>query len=92
MAIVLGMNLAAVALGLLVSKTFKLTRRETIAVAIEHMIRQEGTAIFVAVTLLHREDMSMPMIINTFLGMALCLIFVSVVTRLRSAAPTLVAP
>jgi BASS family bile acid:Na+ symporter len=89
MAIVLGMNLAAVFIGLLVSKGFKLTRRETIAVAIEHMIRQEGTAIFVAVTLLHREDMSMPMIINTFLGMALCLIFVSVVTRLRAAAPTL---
>jgi BASS family bile acid:Na+ symporter len=89
MAIVVGMNLAAVCLALLISKLFNLTRRETIAVAIEHMIRQEGTAIFVAVTLLHREDMSMPMIINTFLGMAICLVFVTVVTRVRGAAPTL---
>ncbi len=89
MAIVIGMNLAAVTIALLISKLFNLTRRETIAVSIEHMIRQEGTAIFVAVTLLHREDMSMPMIINTFLGMAICLIFVTVVTRLRGTAPTL---
>jgi BASS family bile acid:Na+ symporter len=89
MAIVIAMNLSAVTVALLVCKLGRLTRRETIAVSIEHMIRQEGTAIFVAVTLLHREDMSMPMIINTFLGMACCLVFVTVVTRLRAAAPTL---
>jgi BASS family bile acid:Na+ symporter len=92
MAIVVAMNLSAICIALIVCKLGKLTRRETIAVSIEHMIRQEGTAIFVAVTLLHREDMSMPMIINTFLGMALCLIFVSVVTRRRASAVTPVAP
>ena len=42
------------------------------------MIRQEATAIFVAVTLLHRHDMSLPMIINTFIGMALCMTFFAV--------------
>jgi BASS family bile acid:Na+ symporter len=91
MAIVVGMNLSAIAIALTLCKLGKLTRRETIAVSIEHMIRQEGTAIFVAVTLLHREDMSMPMIINTFLGMALCLIFVAIVTRRRAAAPARMA-
>jgi hypothetical protein len=30
--------------------------------------------------------MSMPMIINTFLGMALCLTFVTVVTRMRAGS------
>ncbi len=88
MAIVVAMNLAAVTIALLVSWLGRLTRREAIAVCVEHMIRQEGTAIFVAVTLLHREDMSMPMIINTFLGMACCLVFVSVVTRRRAGAAT----
>jgi BASS family bile acid:Na+ symporter len=86
MAIVVGMNLSAIVLALLVSRLGRLTRKETIAVSVEHMIRQEGTAIFVAVTLLHREDMSMPMIINTFLGMACCLVFVAIVTRRRAAA------
>lgn len=87
MAIVIAMNLSAVAIALLVCKLGRLTRRETIAVSVEHMIRQEATAIFVAVTLLHREDMSMPMIINTFLGMACCLIFVFVMTRRRPPHP-----
>jgi BASS family bile acid:Na+ symporter len=89
MAIVVAMNLSSIIIALVVSKLGRLTRKETIAVSVEHMIRQEGTAIFVAVTLLHREDMSMPMIINTFLGMACCLTFVSIVTRRRASAQVL---
>jgi BASS family bile acid:Na+ symporter len=83
MAIVVAMNLTAITVALTISKLGGLTRRETIAVAVEHMIRQEGTAIFVAVTLLHRHDMSLPMIINTFIGMALCMTFFAVARRLR---------
>jgi BASS family bile acid:Na+ symporter len=86
MAIVVAMNLAAIVIALTVSKLGRLTAKETIAVSVEHMIRQEATAVFVAVTLLHREDMSIPMIINTFLGMGCCLIFVTIVTRRRAAA------
>jgi BASS family bile acid:Na+ symporter len=85
MLIVVAMNLSAIGVALLVSKLSRLTRKETIAVSVEHMIRQEGTAIFVAVTLLHRDDMSIPMIINTFFGMALCLLFVTIVRRRREA-------
>jgi BASS family bile acid:Na+ symporter len=87
MAIVVAMNLTAIVIALTVSRLGRLTRKETIAVCVEHMIRQEATAIFVAVTLLHREDMSIPMIINTFLGMGCCLVFVAIVTRRRAAAP-----
>jgi bile acid:Na+ symporter, BASS family len=83
MAIVVGMNLMAITVALTICTIGRLTRRETIAVAVEHMIRQEGTAIFVAVTLLHRHDMSLPMIINTFIGMALCMTFFAVRRRLR---------
>jgi BASS family bile acid:Na+ symporter len=83
MAIVVAMNVAAVAVALTICGLGRLTRRETIAIAVEHMIRQEGTAIFVAVTLLHRHDMSLPMIINTFIGMALCMTFFAVVRRIR---------
>jgi BASS family bile acid:Na+ symporter len=83
MAIVVAMNLVAITVALTICKIGRLTRRETVAVAVEHMIRQESTAIFVAVTLLHRHDMSMPMIINTFIGMALCMTFFAVARRMR---------
>lgn len=85
MAIVVAMNLIAITVALTICKLGRLTRRETIAVAVEHMIRQEATAIFVAVTLLHRHDMSIPMIINTFIGMALCMTFFAVASRLYPA-------
>ena len=85
LAIVVGMNLTAIAVALTLCKLGRLTRRETVAVAVEHMIRQEGTAIFVAVTLLHRHDMSLPMIINTFIGMAACIAFFAVTGRRSSS-------
>jgi bile acid:Na+ symporter, BASS family len=91
LAIVVGMNLMAVTVAVTISRIGRLTRPETISVAVEHMIRQEGTAIFVAVTLLHRNDMSLPMIINTFIGMALCMIFFAVTGYHRSAAGTVAA-
>ena len=83
LAIVVAMNLTAITVALTICKIGRLTRRETIAIAVEHMIRQEGTAIFVAVTLLHHHDMSLPMIINTFIGMALCMTFFAVTGRRR---------
>lgn len=90
LAIVVATNLMSVTVAVTISKIGRLTRPETISVVVEHMIRQEGTAIFVAVTLLHRHDMSLPMIINTFIGMALCMIFFAVTAR-RSSAPSVVA-
>lgn len=83
--IVVGMNLMAITVALTICWIGRLSRRETIAVSVEHMIRQEGTAIFVAVTLLHRHDMSLPMIINTFIGMALCMTFFAVMRRRHPA-------
>jgi BASS family bile acid:Na+ symporter len=90
LAIVVATNLMSVAVAVTISKIGRLTRPETISVVVEHMIRQEGTAIFVAVTLLHRHDMSLPMIINTFIGMALCMIFFAVTGR-RSSTPRALA-
>jgi BASS family bile acid:Na+ symporter len=85
LAIVVAMNVTAITVAVAISKIGRLTRAETTAIAVEHMIRQEGTAIFVAVTLLHRHDMSLPMIINTFIGMALCMTFFAITRRHRPA-------
>jgi bile acid:Na+ symporter, BASS family len=86
--VVLGMVIAMnvtnflVALGL--SRLAALNPRERTAVVVEHLIRQEATAIYVAVALLHRKDMSLPMIINTFVGMAFCVVFVGYLKRKRT--------
>lgn len=88
LAIVIAMNLMAITVALTICKIGRLTRRETVAVSVEHLIRQEGTAIFVAVTLLHRHDMSLPMIINTFIGMAMCMTFFAVMRRRSPATGT----
>jgi BASS family bile acid:Na+ symporter len=89
--IVLGMVVAMngtnflVALGL--SRLTGISRRERTAVVVEHLIRQETTAIYVAVSLLHRDDMSLPMIINTFVGMAFSVVFVAYLKGRRAGNP-----
>lgn len=81
--VVVIMNILNVSLALLVSWIGKLSRADRTALAMEHIVRQEATAIFVAVTLLNRNDMSLPMIINTFIGMA---VGVPLVAWLRARA------
>lgn len=88
MAIVIAMNITNLGLALLISKALRLERGERVAIAMEHIIRQEATAIFVAVTLLHRNDMSLPMIINTFIGMAVGIPFVAWLRRRHAETQT----
>lgn len=85
------MNVLNVSLAFLVSWFGRLQRAERTAIAMEHIVRQEGTAIFVAVTLLHRNDMSLPMIINTFIGMAVGIPLVAWL-RTRARARALAVP
>ena len=61
---------------LLASKIMKLAAKERTAVCIEHLIRQEGTAIYIAVTIVGIREMSLPMIMNTPVALVLCIIFV----------------
>ena len=85
LAMVVGMNLANLLIALLISWLGRLRREERIAVTIEHLIRQEATAIFVAVSILGRTDMSLPMIVNTFVGMAVCATFIATLKRAQRA-------
>lgn len=91
LAMVVGMNVANFLVAIGLSKLARLSREDTVSVAIEHLIRQEATAVYVAVTLLGRNDMSLPMIINTFVGMAACVAFVAFLKRRRQAEATPVA-
>ncbi|MDT8319384.1 MAG: bile acid:sodium symporter [Xanthomonadales bacterium] len=74
--ITLGMNLLNLAVALGLSAGFALVAPERVAIGIEHMIRQEGTAIYIAVTIVGSREMSLPMIMNTPVALFLCIAFV----------------
>ena len=69
-ALIIAMNVANLVIAFTVSWLGRLRRDERTAITIEHLMRQEGTAIFVAVTLLGSPAMAVPMIVNTLIGMA----------------------
>ncbi len=74
--ITLAMNLLNLAAALAVCTALKLFPKERVAIGIEHLIRQEGTAIYIAVTIVGSREMSLPMIMNTPVALALCIAFV----------------
>ncbi|MGQ3176302.1 MAG: hypothetical protein ACT6SC_01710, partial [Blastomonas fulva] len=57
------------------------TRRENVAIGIEHLMRQEGTAIFIAVSIVGNNEMSLPMIMNTPVALCVVMLFVAVARR-----------
>lgn len=75
-AITLGMNLLNLAVALMLATIFAVNAPERVAIGIEHLIRQEGTAIYIAVSIVGSREMSLPMIMNTPVALALCIIFV----------------
>ena len=78
------MNVLALAMAFSFSRLARVKATERIAICIEHLIRQEGTAIYIAVAILGSREMSLPMIINTPVALALCVAFV-LVMRWRQA-------
>ena len=56
--------------------------KERIAIGIEHLIRQEGTAIYIAVTIVGSREMSLPMIMNTPVALIIGICFVMASRRL----------
>jgi len=59
-----------------------LSRRENTAIGIEHLMRQEGTAIFIAVSIVGNNEMSLPMIMNTPVALCFVLVFVAIARKL----------
>ncbi len=83
--IVVIMNALAVGVAYSISRIGRLSKEETIAVCVEHSIRQEGTAIFIAITLLNSHEMAIPMILNTPVGMFVCVSFVLFLRRKKTS-------
>lgn len=71
------MNVVAIGMAWGFCSFAKVTSKERIAICIEHLIRQEGTAIYIAVSILGSSEMSLPMIINTPVALVICIAFVT---------------
>ncbi|WP_189499701.1 hypothetical protein [Algimonas arctica] len=63
--ITLAMNLVTLIAAIALTRMMKLAPKERVAIGIEHIMRQEGTAIYIAVTIFASREMSLPMIMNT---------------------------
>ncbi|AHE54009.1 bile acid:sodium symporter family protein [Sphingomonas sanxanigenens] len=86
--ITVALNLAMVVVVTTITRFAGFTRRENIAIGVEHLMRQEGTAIFIAVSIVGNNQMSLPMIMNTPVALCFVLAFVAIARRTgREAAP-----
>ena len=74
--ILLALNGITVLIAWLVTMSQSMSTEERVAIGIEHIIRQEGTAIFIAVTLVGNREISLPMIVNTPVALVLGILFV----------------
>ncbi|WP_414901495.1 bile acid:sodium symporter family protein [Sphingomonas flavalba] len=79
--ITVALNLIMVVVVMSIVQFAGFTRRENVAIGIEHLMRQEGTAIFIAVTIVGNNEMSLPMIMNTPVALCFVLLFVAVARR-----------
>jgi bile acid:Na+ symporter, BASS family len=66
------MNLVNLLIAGLVTRIAGLKGADASSIIVCHVMRQEGTAIFIAVSVLGAPQIALPLIINTFVGIALC--------------------
>ncbi|WP_269714746.1 bile acid:sodium symporter family protein [Caulobacter sp. NIBR2454] len=71
-ALVILINLVNAALALAIARIARLKGPDVSAIVACHLVRQEGTAIFIAVSVLASPEMAVPLIVNTFVGLAIC--------------------
>ncbi|MDX1404995.1 MAG: bile acid:sodium symporter [Woeseiaceae bacterium] len=69
-------NLTLVGIGILVAWTLKLDAKAGLAYLVEHTIRQEGTGIYIAASVIGSLTATWPMLINTVVGMTVSMILV----------------
>lgn len=74
-------NLITLTVVLASVRLMRFSRREGVAIGVEHLMRQEGTAIFIAVTIVGNNEMSLPMIMNTPVALIVVLLFVAAARR-----------
>lgn len=87
-AAVIVLNVTSVAIGATMAWMTRLDRPDRVAVAIEHAVRQEGTGIYIAASLIGSPMMALPLMLNSAVGMTIAVIVV-LRQRLRKPAAEL---
>jgi BASS family bile acid:Na+ symporter len=82
--ITIAINILTLGAVLLLCRFMNLSGPENTAVGVEHLIRQEGTAIYIAVTIIGSNEMSLPMIMNTPVALPITFAFVFLARRFLS--------
>ncbi|WP_033072946.1 bile acid:sodium symporter family protein [Sphingopyxis sp. MWB1] len=75
--ITVALNLIMVVVVTSIARFAGFSKRENIAIGVEHLMRQEGTAIFIAVSIVGNNEMSLPMIMNTPIALCFVIAFVA---------------
>ena len=78
---VLIFNLATVSIGLVLARLVALNPEDVTALLIEHTIRQEATGIYIAIAVLGSLTSTMPLLINTIIGMGISMFIVLIARR-----------
>ncbi|MEN5113844.1 hypothetical protein ABE453_07450 [Brevundimonas diminuta] len=82
--ITVAINVLTLGAVLMLCRFMNLSGPENTAIGVEHLIRQEGTAIYIAVSIIGSNEMSLPMIMNTPVALPIALIFMTLARRYLS--------
>ncbi|HMO74413.1 MAG TPA: bile acid:sodium symporter [Sphingopyxis sp.] len=80
-AAVVTLNLLSIAIAVIVSLLTRLQRQDVISVIMEHAVRQEGTGIYIAATLIGSSTMALPLLLNSGVGMTAAVVVVALNRR-----------
>ncbi len=89
--ITIAINILTLGAVLLLCRFMNLSGPENTAIGVEHLIRQEGTAIYIAVAIIGSNEMSLPMIMNTPVALPITFAFVFLARRFLSGRSPQVA-
>lgn len=70
------LNIASVLFAAFIGWAGRLSRKDLVTLVIEHAVRQEGTGIYIAVTLLGNATMALPLLLNSLIGLCIAILIV----------------
>lgn len=85
LAAVIGLNLASVLIAAALGFIANLERKDRLALIMEHAVRQEGTGIYIAATLIGSKEAAVPLLLNSLVGLSIALILIWLFRRKRAS-------
>jgi BASS family bile acid:Na+ symporter len=80
-AAVIVLNILGWGVACLIALALRSNRKELIAIGVEHSVRQEGTGVFIAVTILGMPQMTVPLLLNSLFGLVISAVILISIQR-----------